>query len=359
MQTDRTFDQVWLLESAGHDRPISLLLPREPSFVDYDKRLREAVRVILHAYHLSVPELVEQISSIHADLLFVRVDQEGMRDGTIPLRQAASLLSSVDQMIRAAAISTNNPQSRGRGRAPDFVTEFLNDDIRMGHTKKGSFIVTVAARIDGAEPKRPETPSADGIPSFARQVMTTLARSLDVTRRFAADRGEFADVDEAVNQGLRLPVVQALQEITEAEGMRGLDLSFEWAATEPQRAPVPRRVSMDRVVINELPDIEQRLVRRIEPERVTIVGPVKEMKRSDENPEHGGDVVIHAEVGGRLRRVSVSLSGPDWALAITAFRDHLPFTVTGELGKQRNVWWLNAPIEVDREFLEFRMRQRP
>ncbi|MFD6162513.1 hypothetical protein ACFWF7_02850 [Nocardia sp. NPDC060256] len=359
IQRDRTFDQVWVLEGAAGERPVSVLLPREPSFVDYAKRLREAVIAITHTYDLALSELVEQVASIHADLFFVRVDQS-MTDGTIPLRQATSLLDNIDQMIRAAAVSAHNPLASGRGRAPDLVNGFLNDDVRMGHTKKGSFIITVAARIDDAsvKPSREVSPGGEVVPSFTRQVMTTLARSLDVTRRFAANQGEFNDVDEAVDQGLKLQIVQALQDIGGTEGLRSLDLSFEWAAAEPQQAVVPNRVSLDRVLIDELPEIERRLVRRADPERVTIVGPVKELKLTDDSgvPDHeqGGEIVVHADVGGRVRRVVIPLGAADYDWAISAHRDRLPFTATGELVKRGNVWRLDEPIDVDRSFLEFR-----
>lgn len=135
IQRDREFDQVWSLEPGGGGRPVTVLLPREPSFVDYDRRLHEAITSISRAYGYSLSDLVEQVAAIRADLFFIRVDQS-MTDGTIPLRQATALLDSIDQMIRVAAISAHNPQASGRGRVPDYVNEFLNDDVRMGHPRQ-------------------------------------------------------------------------------------------------------------------------------------------------------------------------------------------------------------------------------
>ncbi|MQY24127.1 hypothetical protein [Nocardia macrotermitis] len=354
---DRQFDQVWVLEREGADRPVSVLLPREPSFVDYDKCLREALTAITRAYDIELAELAEKVASVHADLFFVRVDQS-MKDGTIPLRQASVLLDGIDQMIRAAALSAHNPHTSGRGRIPDYVNEFLNDGIRMGHTKKGSFVITVAARIDDVETgDRREQPSLlpDAPASFTRRVMTSLATSLDVTRKFASEPRGFADVEDAMEQGLRLPVVQALQEMSAPDGLRSLDLSFEWAAAEPQLASVPSRINLGRGVIDELPEIERRLMRRSEPERLTLVGLVKELKLEDDGDlpdEQGGDVIIHAEVGNRTRRVAIALGGNDWQLAISALRARVPLMVTGELGKRGNIWRLNEPIELDRNYLE-------
>ncbi|WP_280392994.1 hypothetical protein [Nocardia brasiliensis] len=361
-QRDRTFDQVWVLGGGAEDRARSVLLPRDPSFVDYGRRLREALEAITSTYGWALAELAEQVAAVHADLFFVRVDQK-MVDGTIPLRQASALLENIDQMIRAAAVSAHNPHSSGRGRIPDFVNEFLNDDIRMGHTKKGSFVITVAARIDDAD--QPEIDSSDQetetgtAPSFTRQVMTALAQSLETTRRFAANDGDFSGVDEAIAQGLKLQVVQALQDMGGASGLRSLDLSFEWAAAEPQRTAVPDRVSLDRSIIDRLPEIERRLIRRSDPERVTLVGRVKELRINDDSgvPDHeqGGEIVIQAEIGDRMRKVTIPLGPVDYDWAIAAHRARLPLIVAGELRKRGNAWRLNEPIEVDRSYLELRL----
>ncbi|MGW4365109.1 hypothetical protein ACWEKT_05630 [Nocardia takedensis] len=357
VQMDRKVDQTWVLNGAGVDRPVAVLVPREPRFVDFGKRLREAVETISRAYGLSVPELVEQIAAVNADLFYVRVDQR-MADGTISLRQATSLLENIDQMIRTAALAAHNPQSTGRGRAPDFVNEFLNDDVRMGHTKKGSFIITVAARIpESGERRTPMVAAAETAPSFTRQVTTTLAESLDVTRRFAANRGEFADLDHAVDEGLKLQIVQALQEMGSGGGLRALDLSFEWSPTEPQRASVPTRIRLDRDIIDVLPDIERRLQRGATPKRVTVVGPVRELRQYDNDvSEPGGEVVVLAEVDGRVRRITVPLGSADHEWAIVAYRRRLPFTVSGQLIKRNNVWRLDGPIDVDTSFLRFHAR---
>ncbi|WP_067657593.1 hypothetical protein [Nocardia harenae] len=360
IQRDRTVDQVWSFEPGDGARPVTVLLPREPSFVDYDRRLHEAITSISRTYGYTVTDLVEQIAAIHADLFFIRVDQS-MTDGTIPLRQATALLDSIDQMIRVAAVSAHNPQASGRGRVPEYVTEFLNEDVRMGHTKKGSFIITVAARIepDDHTGERPHAAAGKSAPSYTRRVMTTLARSLDITRRFANHSSEFSGVDQAVAGGLRLQVVQALQEMGATEGMRALELSFEWAAAEPQREQVPRQMSLDRRIIDALPEIERLLVRHAEPRRITIVGPVMELKQSDDDgvpaDEQGGEIVVHADVGGRLRRIAVPLGAADHEWAIVAYRKRLPFTATGELVKRGNAWRLNDPIEVDRSYLQFRV----
>lgn len=361
LRGDYNHDQVWLPSQPG-ERVVPVLLPREPTFSDYTRRLQEAVHDIAQAFGWRIAELAEQVAAIHADLFFVRVDQSSA-DGTIPFHQAANLLDGIEQMVRSAALTAYNPASGGRGgRVPTVVKDFMNDDLRMGHTKKGSFIITVAARLEtsAADTSAPATDIGSKA-SFTRQVMTQLAQSVEATRKFTQRGDDFVDLEQALQIGMRLPLVRALHDMGDGDGVRALDMSFEWAASEPQLEGVPERVVLQRETIDLLPAVEKRLLRRFEPATITVVGPVTELKRSNaesgETDDTHGEIVVRGDVNGRLSRITVPLSGDDYDWAIQAHRRRLPFTVSGELGRKGNSWRLDEPIAVDHSFLEFELNR--
>lgn len=378
IQQDYGWEQVWVHADMQHrGTPLFLHLPRNQGLDDYRLRLQQAVEAIGNVYDWTLPAIAERVSAIRADLFFVRVDQSSM-DGTIPLRQASELLEGIDSMIRSAALTAHNPRSTGKGRMPEYVKDFLAEDVRMGHTKRGSFIITVAARIDSAEVPEPETAPrpADGpVPSddedlaspkmsYTRQVMTTLSRSLEITQQYVAARGNDMDLDRAVEQGMRLPLVKALRSAGAAEGVRGLSLNFEWSALEPVRQEVSSEIRMDRDVLVALEPIEKRLANREdEPRQETIVGPVVELKRGDDpdikTGEYEGEVVIRAEVDSRLRKITVPLRGEDYDWAIQAHRRHMPFTVSGILEKVGRGWRLGGHIQADTAFLRYTASNEP
>jgi len=356
MQSDLGYAQVWTEPGAAGASVARILLPIDRALDDYSKRLEQAVDRIGGVFDWRLPDLVEQIVASRADLFFVRVDQH-MMDGTIPLRQASMLLENIDDMVRSAALTANNAGSTGKGRVPSVVNDFLNDDVRMGHTKHGSFIITVTARLD--EPlevlDRAEQP-----PSFTRQVMTTLARSLEMTKQVAEASAYAPGIGEAMEAGMRLPLVRALRSMGSGEGLQSLDLSFKWAPTERVQVAVPDRVEMSREVLELLPAVEARLAVREEPQMVTLTGPVVELKRSEEpgQEEDFGDVVVRADVDGKWRRVSVSLSGAEHQVAIVAYQQKLPFTVSGLLEKVGRSWSLTDDVRVDRTYIDFHQAQQ-
>lgn len=363
---DKPFGQLWALPDQPTGALSSIMLPKDPTGADYYLRINESLTVLTKILGMSASELAEAVSTVHADLFFVRVDQS-MMDGTIPLRQATQLLENIDQMIKSAALSAFNPYHSGKGKLPGQVREFLDEDVRMGHTKRGSFIITVAARHDELLPQSQEdklprqTPKAAGkvdvSGTYTRQVMTTLSTALEATRRHLSVGSDFLDLEQAVEAGVRLPMVEALSDMGSTKGLRALDMSFNWSQSQPKPEPaVASEVIFDVSKLSKLDDVQTRLRREIVPQNEVLVGPVTELRRGEHHDPalESGEVVIRADVEGRLRKVKVELSGEDYDWAIFAHRERLPFTVSGTLGKKGNSWILSGNVIADTSFLRHR-----
>jgi hypothetical protein len=363
IQSNLGYAQVWSEPGEEGQQVARILLPRNTQLDDYNLRLQQAITRISDTYDWRISDLAEQIAAVRADLFFVRIDQH-MADGTIPLRQATGLLDSIDDMIRSAAITADNPLASGRGRTSATVNDFLNDDVRMGHTKHGSFIITVAARLDDASAELDTSQTlvgrsqGDDRPvSFTRQVMTTLARGLSVTKQIAESSPNAPALEDAMNAGMRLPMIKALRSMGNNEGLRSIDLSFEWAPIEPQREKVDSEIKLSRETVLLLDKVEDRLVREEPPREVTLTGPVVELRRGERaggDDAERGEIVVRADVDGSWKRVTVELSGVDYDDAIAAHRQQLPFVVSGVLEKVKRSWALTSRVKVDRSFLEFR-----
>ncbi|GII79041.1 hypothetical protein Sru01_40230 [Sphaerisporangium rufum] len=143
---------VW--ESEREDA--SLLLPYNRAYRDYRARLSDALETIADIYKLTSSEALElKITGAQSDILLLRADQPTI-DGSIPLEEAQGLLSGVNQMMLAAACSAIRPRASNRGRKPEAAAEFLKE-VRMGHTMRGSFVITIYARHDdpGSRNHRP------------------------------------------------------------------------------------------------------------------------------------------------------------------------------------------------------------
>lgn len=381
-----TAAEVWRLPSA--DRVTRLLLPRDRAFADYGTRLDDAVRLLQAMNEFSLEQLAMRVAQTRADVLYVRADQT-MTDGTIPLSQAENLIIGARKMLAAAAASTLKPRAKIAGRRSQAVTDFLNDDLRMGHTQRGSFIITVLTRLDSPELSDPDensspqhsTPAANTkagvggstkheeaatrgqpptvqvgdtptqreasapqplvMPSFQRRVMTTLNTGLQAAAR-AASTPALPGLVEAVRLGASADLFDALSVMTAYEGLHTLDLTFDWAPAEPQVADTEREVVFTRDEIPQFRSASARLTEAPPIEHDSITGQVVRLERGADNDE--GIVSIVGVVGrGTKRSVRLRLNGKQYAAAVTAHRRRTPVTCSGELDRTGREWWMRDP----------------
>lgn len=336
--------EIWRLGSATAP-DARLLLPRDASYLDYRARLEDALELLQAMHEYTVEQLAVRVVQTRADVLYIRADQ-ATPDGSIPLNEARQLIDGAHQLLLAAACSTIRPRAAFAGRRPEAAKAFVADDLRMGHTQKGSFVITVLARLGqpskATVPKKlwddPEAPQEVVIPPFQRRVMTTLATGL-VAAASTTSTLSLTGVEQGVERGASADLYDSLSKMTSFVGMRTLDLSFDWAPAEPQDADVASTVVFSREEIPQLAPARDRLKKKPDTVRESLTGQVIRLERGADKDE--GVVTITGVVGkGSLRNVRVSLKGEQYAAAIRAHETRTRVTVAGELAKQGNEFWM-------------------
>ncbi|GAA0356306.1 hypothetical protein ACOT81_39775 [Streptomyces sp. WI04-05B] len=353
--------EIWRLTSSSGALEGRIMVPLATAYTDFQQRFEETLESLGYIHNWDAQELHEHIIGTHADLFFVRLDQT-MTDGTIPFHQAEKTIQALYKMMRAAATTAASPSHPHRGRLPSGVSDFLDEDVRLGHTKSGSFVFTIVTRLGESPPSTNAevgVEPADSLQRFPRRVMETLARGLETTERLSRQWDERV-IDAPGSQGVSASLIESLEDIA-APHLRSVDLSFEWAAAVPRPDVGLATIVLDRDVMAELPRVRERLVRQEEPPRQgTLVGLVKTLSRDEASTddEETASVVLTADVHGKLRRVHMTLSGEDHNWAVIAYQRKLPFTVTGMLGFERRAWHLTGDLVVDSSFLRHATRSQ-
>ncbi|GAA3479143.1 hypothetical protein [Streptomyces yanii] len=226
--------EVWRLAGPNGNIEGRIMLPLAQDFADFQRRFEDTLVSLGHIHSMDAVELYEGILATRADLFFVRLDQ-AMLDGTIPFQQAEKTLQALYKMVRAAATTAADPSHSHRGRRPAGVAEFLEDDVRLGHTKRGSFVFTIVTRLGDPSPVLPD--QVDPITPFPRRVMETLARGLETAERMTRHWDEQV-LEEPGRSGLSAGLVESLEDMAQPVQLRQVDLSFEWAAASADLAKV-------------------------------------------------------------------------------------------------------------------------
>ncbi len=340
--------ETWdLLEGSKLSARVSL--PTNPKFDDFRLRYDEALERLRVVNDWTSTKLVSAISTSRSDMMYIRADQ-AVLDGTIPLKQAAELLSGARMLLTNAASAALSPRAHYLGRRADLVNEFVDEDIRMGHTKRGSFIITILARLDDPEevvaPVETEgevSEETDAVAPFQRRVMAKLATGVQAARSISLSPSGLT-LDEAIDDGLSANTVEALPKMTRFQGLHSLDLSFSWAVAEKAEPPDVDVVAISRDVIPNLEGVRQRLVRRpASPTTETITGRVTRLERGEDDAE-GTVTIIGITDRSTHRQIRVALTGVDYNTAISAHRRKSIVSATGILERRSNAMWLTGRV---------------
>jgi hypothetical protein len=354
--------EVWRLGSTE----TRVLLPRDPAYLDYRARLSDAVHVLGALHEWTPQQLAVSVLQTRADVLYVRAEQTDV-DGSIPLKQADALVGGSLHMLEAAALATLQPRAVFPSRRPRAVTDFVNDHLRMGHTQRGSFVITILTRL--GEETRAEIPQAAGplreaphevgdakresdpepadeqfvrIPAFERRVMTTLATGLEAAARASADP-KMTALAAGVDSGASSNLYAALDEMTSYEGLSALDLSFAWAPAVPQTSEVESTIVFTREEVPRFSAARDRLRERPAIVRDSVTGQVVRLERGTEDEE--GVITITGVVGeGKTRNVRLNLRGKDYRQAVRAHERRSPVTCSGLIERMGTTYWMRNPV---------------
>lgn len=395
-----------------------VILPNDPTFLDFKVRLSDAVQRICDVYGWDLGTLVRLIQNNRTDLFVMRAEQDTYMD-SIPLKQAEQLIHGATKLLEAAAWATYSPRAVLSGRKPNSVKDYVADDLRMGHTQRGSFIITILSRIDDAAvqiaPERevagfsgpdvltdyiepddevgppaaaeqyasPTDPSlmteggeeaqryiADSagppnaserflVAPFQRRVLTTLAAATFAAEALAKSNILSAPaIERAVNQGVSAQLCQSLVSMTRFEGLRQLDLSFNWATLPRIVAPELAKVEFNRDAIAGLERLPDRFKAEKSvdgPQTITITGRVTRLEQAERRDPNIPDGYIESEVAtvagviGRReqRAVRVDLEERIRDAFIRAYDRRQTVAVSGVIARDTKGYKLTGDVTID------------
>lgn|GEM_PF-2712917 len=356
VELEKSTYAIW----ATADEQASLLLPYDKHLRDFTRRYREALDTLTGFTGLEGETLALEIVSARKDVFLLRADQLTL-DGSIPFLEGQRLMDGVQSLLTSAAATTIRPRASTAGNKPALVNNFMREDVRMGHTLRGSFVITVLASDSAEEEKRrhhweqqvagqvekqdESVTENEEIATFPRQVMSTLATGLKTAQELLNGTAQTNSIDEAIASGVTLQMLESIQVMAKTEGLRALDMAFKWSKSEPLAQDVPSRVEMLRDDAQDASAFIERFSKKPDIENDYIIGQVVRLERSEGSED--GQVVIDGTVGKSRRRVKVPLSGDAYTMAIAAHRELQPVTVTGTFTRNKRGWRMenNATIE--------------
>jgi hypothetical protein len=260
---------------------------------------------------------------------------KGDISASLPLNDAAILLDKSLAMMSSAAQSIITQRSHFQSKRSNEVNDFLSK-LRMGHTERGSFIMTIQVPIapsfsvnlslPGIEPSITEEP-------FERQVTARLCSLISEATTIANSPDENT-LTSSVSHGMSANFFEALADMANVCGENGANLDMTWASARPIQSSwnIKNSFCVKKEIVETLREAGRTLKTKIPEKSIEIGGFVIALHR-DEGAKRG-TIKLDDITAEKHRVISIELNEEDYNKAIEAHKTGKIVMFKGDLIKE-------------------------
>lgn len=319
--------QRWQNETGG------VVVPMLTASPDFSLRWSEMLNRLAHSFNKDPAGLLLEVTKSGSDIAEFEVS--GQIDDSIPLGDAAILIDSIRRAAQASANAALQPRSYYGHSIPDAARDHARS-VRMGQTRRGSYIVPVISRLPILQADDADDAvlfEASAYQPFARSAMLKLAQGLNALRDLTHGPTTPANsvINEAVGAGVSSELCDAVANTLEAASVADLDIAFSWAGRLPaQRAPTSLKLENGATPLMRA--VSSFLKGEPVVGRQTMVGYVKRLDRGE--GDEIGRITIRVLDQDKARNLTMDVNDADYHIASAANAERQMVAATGILHRE-------------------------
>ncbi len=346
MATEGRAGSMWVNPQLGFGERVGVLrslVTDDPSFSDLVERLSTA-------HSIDATKLANEVHNWAIDVTYLRAVNDYVITDSIPLSAGATMLESARLMFRSAATAAVKlrPSINGSfSKLGDQVAE----QVRMGHTQRGSYIVPVLVNVGESDEQEPTLFAGDEI---ARSNVETLERR--ATRTFAQALNAIAEqvvkpealptnsgVQALVAQGVTREFATAVVAVLSEQAVSSIDARFEWAQSQGDPAGVPAQVEIPAESEAKIVEAVRLLRSAKRPKSEIFTGPVVVVAREPEDAQTR--FAIRTVRGGRQCRIETTTTAP-LAEVLQWMNNGTTLQIAGDVSRSGGSLQIDSPTTV-------------
>ncbi|NUW06802.1 hypothetical protein G6W47_07640 [Streptomyces sp. CAI-21] len=322
--------QIWKDGARGE---WEVLVPLHTQAADFDKRLRILISDLVHAEQRDQNSIESDIASIFLDVTNLRAAHSSLIDDSIPLQAGYELFGSAQKFVVASAAATIRRQGYFRNM-PLRAREHAKN-VRLGHTKRGSYIVPILSQARAPElvyeANQEHIDIAVEETLFDRRVTATMSRALDTLSALVSGSRtpNSSDINDAVGEGVSRELCRAVEAVIKSDAVDELDISFNWSKVSSAPAGSATSVKFERGSEGIVGMVSEYLLSAPQAAEHVIYGVITELKRRPGDAT--GRVGIETLLGGRRKIVWMDLVDDAYHLAVRCHDRGVPVSARGVL----------------------------
>jgi hypothetical protein len=312
-------DRLYVLRNPSFPRR-QLVFPMDMAAPDYAESVGLVFEKLAEMRREPARSLWVRAQAVRDDTVRFGVISDHGADLSLPLGFATSLVSGVQQLLKAAACTVMRPRTHHPRLT---LTEALQlvEKVRFGHTEPGSFVLRVSCPIHALDVQGSLSLDDSCLP-FVRRVTLALRRGMaQIIHAIEADTLDslVAELKQESAPLLSSNLCEALTQFYDESLENALDVAFEWSAVEPvvERDRLTKPLRFQRDYFGRIEEVRRELRSSEGHAKDTFIGTVERLSgEMGEDGRRAGEVILALLLQeGESVRARVTLTADEYAKA--------------------------------------------
>lgn len=306
-----------------------LVVPVTNEVFRLERDLKNIIKTLMSFYDKKEYQILDDFENSVKDQVKFRVKSEMTEDGYIPLVEGVRLLENTKEMLIASFLSVNNKKKNFTGPHPETVDEVINN-IKMGQTEEGSFIINIYLPNDYYEDGQPSLLEEES-DSFTRKALTIMEQAstelISKAETYEEQNNDLSVFDDSYLLGVSSNLCSAISEIS-SNGKNDVEIEIILNNKIDDKEDV-RRIEIRKELIPIIDTVREYYKQDLTTEDYVLIGHVTKLHQEVDESE--GDITLTCLIDGKLKKVKLELNETFYTIAQEAHRNKSYLRCVGTL----------------------------
>lgn len=306
-----------------------LVVPITREVFRLERNLDTIIKILMSFYNKKEYQILDDFENSVKDQVKFRVKSEMTEDGYIPLVEGVQLLENTKEMLIASFLSVNNKRKNFTGPHPETVDEVINN-IKMGQTEEGSFIINIYLPNDYYEDGQPSLLEEES-DSFTRKALTIMEQAstelISKAETYEEQNDDLSVFDDSYLLGVSSNLCSAISEIS-SNGKNDVEIEIILNNKIDDKEDV-RRIEIRKELIPIIDTVREYYKQDLTTEDYVLIGHVTKLHQEVDESE--GDITLTCLIDGKLKKVKLELNETFYTIAQEAHRNKSYLRCVGTL----------------------------
>lgn len=302
------------------DKSDGLSLPLNENPKDktaYLRHIWNALKDLSDIEQRSIDQIINDILTSYEDKIYIRVQDESVKDGTIPLSDGVLLFENAKNLIHSIALSAKTPKVTYKSNEGGKSVKDFMSNVRLGQTSIGSYIIELSYPVENIQSNQIENSELSTSFSFSRGVTHNLLKSVsklkEAISNFDRDPTIFAPL---ITDGVSYNLCNALSGLSGSLKQRKVEISLKAGDIIDQNINTNFSVNFSKDEI-DIVDIAAKYYREeFTLPNADIIGTI--VSNTSVDLEQGGFILLNTFIQNKNRTIRIDLNAEQYQAAIKA-----------------------------------------